>query len=88
MNKYEIAAAAALNALEGRWVRLTSQEQREVFGAYLFGRQEVRVDLLGQGKVEARKRAGCGFTRDTLWAEWTLDEVAQAARAGRALRVT
>lgn len=86
-SKYEIAANIALKGIEGQWVRMSAQEQREVFGAFIFGKLQIRVDLNGQGKVEARKRAGCSFTGDMLWNEWTLDQVAAAASTGRKLEV-
>lgn len=87
-NKYEIAAKIALKGIEGQCVRLSAQEQREIFGAYVFGQLSLCVDLDGQGKVTGRKNAGHGnICRDTAFNEWTLEEVAAAAATGRRLKV-
>ncbi len=87
MNKYEIAANVTLKGIEGQPVRMSAQEQREVFGAAVFGRFEICIDLNGQGKVTGRKNAGHGnICRDSIFNEWTLEEIAEAAKSGRKLR--
>ncbi len=82
-DKYEIAAAAALANIEGRWLKLTAGQQRSIFGAYLFGQKTVRVDCNGQGRVEVTYSV-C-FGTDWASAEFTMDQVAAAANEGRRL---
>lgn len=86
MNKYEIAANAEIAGIAGlnKGVKLTAAQQKEIFGAYLFGKQNLYIDLDGQGEVTAT--ASCCFGTDCNQMTWTLDEVANAVNAGKKLR--
>jgi hypothetical protein len=52
MNKYEIAATVAINALEGRdFQKLSARRQRDLFGFAAFGRKSVNFDSSNQGTI-------------------------------------
>jgi hypothetical protein len=84
MDRYQIAANAEIAEVTGRWLKLSKAQQENIFGAYLFGKQSLWIDLNGQGEVTAS--ASCCFGTDSNVARWSLDEVAKAAQAGTKLR--
>ena len=84
MTKYDIAANAEIAEIAGKRVRLTASQQRSIFGAYVFGRQTINVSTDGQGEVVAT----IAVLFDSVYARWTLEEVAAAANEGRKLRVS
>jgi hypothetical protein len=85
VNKYEIAANVEIAGIAGVAVKLTATEQKAMFGGAVFGKQSIRFDLTGQGKVTAT-RSATKWAQDTLFGEWTLDELAKAIEDGRELR--
>jgi hypothetical protein len=83
-NRYEIAANCEIAGLAGKSVKLSAQEQREIFGAYVFGKQTLIISLENQGGVTAQKMS---YPIDTLFHTWTLAEVAEAVNAGKKLQI-
>lgn len=51
LTKYDVAAIAATNDLEGDWQRMAAKQQRELFGFAALGRKEFSFDGNGQGTV-------------------------------------
>ncbi len=61
LNKYDVAAIAATNDLEGEnFHKLTAAEQRELFGFAAFGRKSVNFESDGQGTVRIASTACFG----------------------------
>jgi hypothetical protein len=61
LSKYDIAAIAAMNGLEGDdYHKLTAAEQRELFGFVVFGRKSVNFESDGQGTVHIASTACFG----------------------------
>lgn len=85
VTKYDIAARAEIAGISGKRVKLTAGEQREIFGGYVFGKQDITVDTHNQGAVKASRSV---IPRDCVFATWALDDVAEAVNEGRKLRVS
>lgn len=67
MNKYEIATIAAINDLDdGETRKLTSAQQREMFGFVVVGRKDISFDPRDQGTVRVGK-----WTDATNYSSWT-----------------
>jgi hypothetical protein len=84
ISKYEIAAKVAVEGIERRWLKMTAAEQKDVFGAYVFGKQSLWIDAEGQGELIVHR--SCCFGTDGMTARFSFDDVAAAANAGRKLR--
>lgn len=88
MTKYDVAAQVTLAGIEGKAVKLTAAQQRAIFGGYVFGRATIQADCTGQGKVTISKNAGhSDICRDTLFAEYSFAQVAQAVTENRKLQI-
>lgn len=85
MNKYDIAAMIEVMGIAGQRVKMSAAQQREIFGAVIFGKQNVQFDLTGQGMVEVTRNTS-GPTSDLLFNQFSLDEVVAAAQTGKELR--
>lgn len=79
-DKYHIAAACGLLSLDGRPVKLTKDQQTAIFGAYIFGKQNLLFDSNGQGTLVVW--ASACFGTDSNSSRWTFEEAARAAREG------
>lgn len=83
-DKYEIAAKAHLAGVDhGRWVRLTAAQQRDIFGAYLFGKKSLRISTDGQGSVEYVHSVCYGT--DFSGGVYSLERIAEAVNGGHRL---
>lgn len=71
----------ALAALEGKWIRLDADTQREILGFPVFGKQELKVESGGTVTV---RRSAC-FGLDSEWATYEAMKVGAAAKAGKKL---
>jgi hypothetical protein len=72
-DRYSVAAAFMLADLSDKWVRLTADSQRLVFGANLFGKCQLKVDDNGL-KVTRKVCFGIDFV--CTWFDWeTLERV-------------
>ncbi len=61
ITKYDVAAIAAMNDLEGDdYHKLTAAQQRELFGANILGRKSVNFESDGQGTVRIASTACFG----------------------------
>lgn len=63
-DKYQIAANVVLAGLDGFHGRLTAKQQREIFGANVFGKKLINIDASGQGKVTGSFSVCFGTDRD------------------------
>jgi hypothetical protein len=85
VNKYELAAALAVDGLDdSRWHRLSAAEQRALFGFPVFGKKEFRVNPANQGEVMLRKSVPPG---DSIFAVYSYAEVAAAVNSKTKLHV-
>lgn len=76
MNKYDIAAIAATNNLEGDdFHTLTATQQRELFGANILGRKSVNFESDGQGTV--RVAASRAFGTDSTVKRLSYEQFAE-----------
>lgn len=76
MNKYDVAAIAAINGLDNNEIhKLTAAQQREMFGFVVVGRKDISFDPRDQGTVRVGK-----WTDGTNYSSWpfTYEEFAQA----------
>lgn len=74
IDKYEIAARVAVAGLDGFDGRMCAADQRRVFGGYVFGRKQFRIDASGQGRVSG-SYSSC-FGTDSAFFEWSFDRIA------------
>lgn len=84
MNKYDIAAAFAVEGLDdGKVHNLSADEQRRLFGFAVLGRKNFKVDTTNQGTITLYKK---GMTGDTLFHLATLAEMANLVNARQPFR--
>jgi len=76
-SKYDIAAKVELASLDGYEGRLTADQQRKVFGRYIFGKKVLKIDASNQGKVSWFVWA-C-FGTDKSCGEFSFEEIAELA---------
>ncbi len=77
-SRYTVAAAFELAGFTDKWVRLTAATQREVFGAVLFGKCNVRVNSEG---LQADRSVCFGTDFSSLRLGW--DDLEQVMASGR-----
>lgn len=51
MDKYQIATNIALAGLDSFEGKMSAAQQRQIFGASIFGKKDIRIDNTGQGMV-------------------------------------
>jgi hypothetical protein len=66
-DRYTVAAAFQLAGLTNKWVRLTADTQRAVFGHHLFGKCQIRVHNNG---VEVIRSVCFGTTYSHVLLDW------------------
>ena len=67
LTKYDVAAIAAVNDLDGEgFHKLTAAQQRELFGANILGRKSVNFESDGQGLVRVASTACFGTDGNTI----------------------
>lgn len=79
MDRYQIAANVELAKLDGFHGRLRAEKQREIFGANLFGRKEIKIDATNQGRVSGSYCVCFGTDRTTF--EFSFDQISKAANS-------
>jgi hypothetical protein len=82
-DKYQIAANVTLAGLDGFKGRLTAKQQREVFGANIFGKKVVKIDASNQGQVTGSFSVCYGTDRNIF--EQTFEQIAKAVNGGYAV---
>lgn len=80
MDKYQIAANVMLSELDYFSGRLSAKKQREVFGANIFGKKEIKIDASNQGKVTGGFYVCYGTDRNNF--EFSFEQIAKAANSG------
>ena len=71
VTRYTIAAAFTLAGLTEQWIRLTAQNQRDVFGCVLFGKCEIKV---GNDGIRASRSACFGTDFSSMTLDWVAVE--------------
>lgn len=61
---YALAAALALNGLEGKWVKMCAADQRKLFGCAPFGKQS--IGMFG-GELKITRKVCYGTDSDTRY---------------------
>jgi hypothetical protein len=82
-NKYEIAANVTLAGLDGFKGRLAAKQQRELFGANIFGKKVVKIDASNQGQVTGSFSVCFGTDRNHF--EKSFEQIAKAVNGGYAV---
>ncbi len=80
-DRYQIAANVALAGLDGFKGRLSAKQQREVFGAYFFGKKFIKIDASNQGSVSGGYSVCFGTDWSTF--EKSFDQIATAVNSER-----
>lgn len=70
----------ALAGLENQWIRVSAADQRDVMGAVIFGKQELRVTDQG---VEVTRSVG--FGQDAETATYGVERMRVAIASGKSL---
>lgn len=83
MTKYDIAANIEIANLSNFDGKLPAAQQREIFGANIFGKKTITIRNEGQGAVEVRYSAAYGT--DQVLTVISFDEIARALVANRPL---
>lgn len=68
----------ALLGIEGQWVRLSADDQRAIFGANVFGRQEMRIDA--DGTLTVRRSVCFGTCKEA--ADYTVAQIQRCVKEG------
>lgn len=82
-DKYQIAVNVTLAGLDGFTGRLTAKQQREIFGANIFGKKTIKIDASNQGQVTGSFSV-C-FGTDSNHFEKSFEEIAKAANGDYAV---
>jgi hypothetical protein len=74
-DKYEIASRVTLAGLEGFKGTMSADQQRKVFGRYVFGKMLMEISTVDGGTVKGYRKVCFG----TDWEDYTLtfDEIAE-----------
>jgi hypothetical protein len=76
-NKYEIASRIELKKMDGFIGRMSAKDQRELFGAYLFGRKQIKINARGQGCVSGSFKIA--FGQDANHFRFSFEQITDAA---------
>lgn len=79
-DKYQIAANITIAGLDGFKGRLTAKQQKELFGANLFGKKKLTIDTSNQGRVFGSFSVCFGTCHN--WFEKSFEEIADVVNSG------